>query len=191
MKKRKAVIVSLLFITIMVPGLWSKECNFHIDITGGLSTIYSEYSPKVFSPNLSKYYYAFNYGFVLNLNKNLIDFNIKFFEENRTTLLSEVTNEVTGKEFLDISLKYGRSIFTFMEIDLNAFVGAGYIKRKVNRAKAYPHRVNQSEFITLPLKISLNRLFFRKLGFNISLFCDLNLKENLGGLETNLFLRFK
>ena len=191
MKKRKMTILTVILLMLFVTSSWAEKSKFQTYLTAGRSIIYSEDNPENISLINKKYYESATYGIILQFDKHLLDFNYKYFGNNPGALTGEISDEITGKEFWDFSLKYGRQLYSYANFDLNALAGVGFIKRKVNRYKAGPPRSTKAEFVTLPLKLTLSRAIYKRIGLNLSIFSDLNFEETIGGLEINLQVRIK
>ena len=191
MKKRRVKILVLILSMLIITSLCAEKSKLQIVVTIGHSIIYSEDNPENISDIYTKYYNSANYGLILQWEKHLLDFNYKYFDKNPNAITCEFSDEITGKDFQVYSLKYGRQFYSYANFSLNAFAGVGFIKRVVNRIKAGPERSTTKTFVTLPLKLTLCRDIYKKIGLNISIFSDINFEETIGGFEMNLYLRFK
>ena len=189
MKKRNLTTLIVIFLILLVSSLCAEKNNLQILITAGRSISYSEYNPKSMYYYYKTYYNSPNYGIFVKWKKHIVSFNLKKFNNNSNILECEVSNKVTGKEFLVTTIVYGRQIYQLADFKLNVFTGVGYLERKVNRHQSTPDISSKNEEIILPLKLTLNKILFKKFGVNISTFCDLNFEEIIYGLEINLLLR--
>jgi len=198
-KNKKAILVVMSISMFCITGLWAKKSNLKIFVSVGRSLIFSELDIDGYPGTgaieddtqsfKNNNYCSFNYGFILKLDKHLLDINYKDIKKNVPINEDYISDIITGKEFRDYSLKYGRQFYSFVGFNLNAFAGIGYIKRRINRSNAGPPSSFTDEFVTFPLKITLNRYLFRRIGLNANIFCDLNFEEIIYGLEINLLLK--
>ena len=189
-KKIKTLTIIIIIIILSVSSLCAEKNNFQILITTGRSIIYSEDNPR--SYYYDKIYYSTpNYGVVFKWKKHIFDFNYKKFDNNPMALECDINDDITGKDFLDFSLKYGREIYSFKNFYLNASAGLGYIQRKINRDKAGPPVSKVDDFITLPMKLAIDKMIYKKIGFSVSIFSDLNFEETISGFDINLLVQVK
>jgi len=124
-------------------------------------------------------------------NANIVAMQYKYFDKNPDIITMEVSNEITGKDFNIVSVKYGRPLFKYKNANLKAFCGLGLMYRKTNRDKSHPDNSSEDLIGILPIELSFDHKIYKNLGMSLSAFTDLNLTEIIGGLILNLKIDFK
>ncbi|MCK5051569.1 MAG: hypothetical protein KAS53_07560 [Candidatus Cloacimonetes bacterium] len=190
MKKKKIKTLIIIIMGLLVSSLWAERSNFQIIFTAGRSIIYTEDNPKSYYYD-KIFYKSPNYGIIVKWKNQCVEFNYKKFDNNPIALELDINDDITGKDFLVFALKYGREIYSFKNFNLTAFAGVGFIQRKTNQDKAGPAKSTFDKFITLPIKLTLNKMIYKKIGLSASMFSDLNFEETISGLEINLLIQVK
>ena len=170
----------LLFITSSL--LWGELTYSNVSMKVGLGKIISEKEPTNYKPT--------NFEIHYNHNANIVALQYKYFDNNPNILTSDISDEITGKDFNIVSVKYGRPLFIFKNCKLNAFSGLGLMFRKTNRAKSYPYISSEDLIGILPIELSFDHKIYKIIGMSLSIFTDLNLTEITGGLILNLKIDF-
>ena len=182
-----------------IQDFFAEERNFQISVSIGRSLIFAEFDKNENSVQLvedtkrfrNDNYNSFNYGLTMKLNNHLLDLNYKDFKNNNPIKEDYFTDEITRKEFHDYSLKYGQQIDLYKGFTFNAFAGIGYISRRIDRSRtSNPSLLTTTdEFITFPLKMTLEKYLIKRIGLNGTFFYNLNFEEIIYGFEINLLLR--
>ena len=178
--KKHLICLIILFITSSF--LWGELTYSNISLKVGLGKIISEKEPTNYKPTNFEIHYSYN--------ANIVALQYKYFDSNPNILTSEVSDEITGKEFNIVSIKYGRSIFLYKSGKLNAFCGLGLMFSKTNRAKSYPDISSEDIIGILPIELSFDHKIYKNLGMSLSAYTDFNLTEIIGGLILNLKIDF-
>jgi hypothetical protein len=135
--------------------LWAESTYSNVSIKAGLGNTISEKEPTNYTTGNFEIHYIHNV--------NIVALQFKYFNKNPDIITTEISNEITGKNFYIVSIKYGRPLFMYKNANLNAFCGLGF----------YDHRI------------------YKNLGMSLSAFSDLNLTEIIGGLILNLKIDLK
>ena len=195
MKKRNLTFILITISGLILISLSADTNKLQIHLTAGRSMSFSELDePKYENSSkavfINKNYFHYNYGIIFQRDIHMLEFSYKYFGEGRENEGEcNVSNEIYRKKIWDHSIKYGRLLYSNSGIDLSAFAGLGLINRKIYQPKAGPSRTILDEFVSFPIKININRLFFERIGLNTSAYCDLNFEEIIYGFEINLVLR--
>ena len=179
--KKHLICFILLFITSSL--LWGGSTYSNISFEAGLGKIISEKEPSNYT--------AVNFEIHYIHNTNIVTIQYKYFDKNPDIITAEVSDEITGKDFNIVSVKYGRPLFRYKNANLKAFCGLGLMHRKTNRDKSHPDKSSEDLIGILPIELIFDYRIYKNLGMSLSAFTDLNLTEIMGGLILNLKIDLK
>lgn len=179
--RKHLICLILLFITSSI--LWGESTYSNISLKAGLGKIISEKEPTNYTIANFEIHYIHNI--------NIVAIQYKYFNKNPDVITAEVSDEITGKDFNTISIKYGRPLFKYKNANLNAFCGLGLTFRKTNRAKSHPDSSSEDLIGILPVELTFDHRIYKNFGMSLSAFSDLNLTEIVGGLILNLKIDLK
>ena len=183
MKKHLICLILLLFISLISSVLWAESTYSYVSIKVGLGNTISEKEPTNYTTGNFEIHYIHN--------ANIVALQFKYFDKNPDIITTELSDEITGKDFYIASVKYGRPLFIYKNAKLNAFCGLGLMYRKTNRDKSYPDKSSEDLIGILPIELSFDYKIYKNLGMSLSAFTDLNLTEIIGGLILNITLDLK
>ena len=175
-------LISLILLFITSSLLWGEPTFSILSIRTGLGNIISEKEPTNYTTGNFEIHYSHN--------ANIVALQYKYFDNNPNNLTCEISDEITGKNFNIVSVKYGRLLLIDKNAKLNAFCGLGLMFRKINRKKSCPDKSSEELIGILPIELSFEHKIHKKLGMSLSVFTDLNLTEIMGGLILNLKIDF-
>lgn len=178
--RKHLIYLILLFITSSL--LWGESTYSNISLKVGFGKIISKKEPTNYKPT--------NFEILYSHNANIFALQYKYFDNNPNISTSDISDEITGKDFNIVSVKYGRPLFIYINCKLNAFCGLGLMFSKTNRAKSYPDISSEDLIVILPIELSFDHKIYKNLGMSLSAFTDLNLTEIIGGLILNLKIDF-
>ena len=179
--RKHSICLILLFITSSL--LWGGSNYSNISFRSGLGKIISKKEPTNYT--------TVNFEIHYTHKANIVALQYKYFDKNPDIITAEVSDEITGKDFNIVSMKYGRSLFKYKGSNLYAFCGLGLMFRKTNRAKSHPDNSSEDLIGILPIELSFDHKIYKNLGMSLSVFTDLNLTEIIGGLILNLMFDLK
>ena len=178
MRKILIFLILLLFISLTSTVLRAESTYSNVSIKVGLGNTISEKEPTNYTTGNFEIHYIHN--------ANIVAIQFKYFNKNPDIITTEISDEITGKDFYIVSVKYGRPLFIYKNAKLNAFCGLGLMHRKTNRDKSLPDKSNEDIIGILPIELSYDHRIYKNLGMSFSAFSDLNLTEIIGGLILNL-----
>ncbi len=141
---------------------------------------------------------------LINLNKSGVNVKLAFRKNNRElsfklrrlifrrkVLPTCHSNIITYKELIEISINYGFNLSLKEKMYFTISYGISGIRRKQKRGISCPKIEDKVDYaIGLPVEIELNQHMMGRLGFQVSMFGNINKIFNYYGYSLNLTLSY-
>lgn len=174
----KGKIVSTVLLVLTFYGILLSNPQVSIALNGGYG--------KTLSNKYPHRYDTFNLGLKFKKQNHLISCNCKSFSYQKKIATCEVSNEVTGKEFIGGSLKYGQLVLESKHFGVSIYSGLGMLIRKINREKSISDKSSKKNLIIVPLELCFLYHLNNNIDIKLKNFIDVNSKEFMGGFAINL-----
>lgn len=184
--KKSRILFSLLFMIIISSSLLA-ETKPRVNISLGYGYILNDTPKHIYDTKDYHLYTKFRPAISMEFRQHHLKLDYQNFGYEPVVLEDEISDELTGWDVKEISLKYGQPILGEKKLKLSALAGVGVLIWERKYQKMVLNKTTTNYYPTLPLEVELSYAFEQRMKIGIYLFSDFNKEATIMGAGINLY----